>query len=470
MKFFSLSRKLLIMVVVTSGVFTTVTTVIQIALEYGSAKDEQASALEVFRSSALPSFQNLLWVFNQEALTDQLQKSLNSRDFVGIKVENDRHETQGEFRKDGIFQNRDKKIFELKNPTNEAETIGTVELEYTNDFIYTHVRWTALIILLSNSLKTLGVSVILLWLFRQHNVGRLKKISEHLGAQDWQRPSPYSSDAEIWPFINKPDEISQIVASLNDAVQIIEKNTDNSEARERNSSRLAELGILSSGIAHEINNPLAIILGSSAVLTKKMAKLNLNNPDVTALVASVEKSALRISGIISSLKYFARDGSADPMGEVSISELFTEIEPLCSAMLERKGVKFELQLADSSFHVNGRKAQVFQVLLNLINNSADAIDGLDEKWIRVSAVTAQNGGVGLTVTDSGRGIPEAVRDKMFLPFFTTKDVGKGTGLGLAIVYGIVRDHGGTIVVNGECANTEIIINLPKLPSLSEKRT
>jgi HAMP domain-containing protein len=253
MKELGLSRKLLVLVVTTSTVFTTITSCIQIAMEYGKAKDDQKSAMEVFGSVAVPSFQNLLWRFNDEALKTQLKESLNSRDFVHVRLENEKHETQGEFRKPGDFKFLAVQSFALKNPTNDSESIGSVTLEYTNDFIFKDLRLKALIILITNSLKTLGVSAMLLWLFRIHNVERLSRLATHLRSQNWQHPTEFPQKSGKWPFKNMSDEISQIEKALNIACEIIDQNNRETELREKNSARLVELGILSAGIAHEIN-------------------------------------------------------------------------------------------------------------------------------------------------------------------------------------------------------------------------
>lgn len=110
--------------------------------------------------------------------------------------------------------------------------------------------------------------------------------------------------------------------------------------------------------------------------------------------------------------------------------------------------------------VPGRYVQLCQVLLNLINNSHDAIEGREEKWIEVEVVALEND-VRIMVTDSGPGISAAVKDKIFDPFFTTKPVGKGTGMGLSISHGIIHNHDGELYVDSSCAHTRFVIRLPR---------
>jgi signal transduction histidine kinase len=100
------------------------------------------------------------------------------------------------------------------------------------------------------------------------------------------------------------------------------------------------------------------------------------------------------------------------------------------------------------------------VILNLLNNSVDAISELKEKWIEI--VVAETAScIEVKITDSGRGIPKEIQNKIFNPFFTTKVVGKGTGLGLSISKGIIEAHGGHFQINNECPNTQFVIQLPK---------
>ncbi len=449
------------LVLITSSVGTTITSLVQIAFEYGSAKGDQQSEVEVFASTAIPSMQNLIWNFNEEALKEQLHSAVTPEDFTGIVVINEKKIVQSQFKKDKVYKNTISKTFQLKNPTNNKENIGTVVLSYTNDFIIAKLKKKAIIILLSNLVKTFVISSLLLFLFRLHVVNRISALALFLKSQDWNHPQTNEKGKEFWPFRNVKDEFTDIEESLNSAVVLIKEKIALLELSTMSSARLAELGTLSAGIAHEINNPLAIISGYAKALEKNTNLQHLSNEQLIKYTVGISTSSTRISHIIKGLKQFARDGSDDPYEDFHVQNMVDEIKPLCEGMLEQLGVVLDFSLKDKDLMLNCRSVQISQVLLNMINNAADAIAHLEKKWINVSFFYDAEQALIISITDSGSGIPEEVRNRIFTPFFTTKEVGKGTGLGLAIVHGIVVQHGGTIKVNGDCPNTQFIIRFPK---------
>lgn len=122
-------------------------------------------------------------------------------------------------------------------------------------------------------------------------------------------------------------------------------------------------------------------------------------------------------------------------------------------------------IKQTDFFFNGRQAQIEQVLLNLLNNSFDAIQSTPDRWIHITA-RLENHRVLILVTDSGTGIPNDVQQKMLQPFFTTKEVGKGTGLGLSISKGIIEDHQGQLYYDPKNKNTCFVIDLPEIKKAS----
>lgn len=230
-----------------------------------------------------------------------------------------------------------------------------------------------------------------------------------------------------------------------------------------NSSRLASLGEMSAGIAHEINNPLTVIEGKATALLRQLK----NSPDFESSEKHIRKISdmvLRISKIVAGLRAFSRDGSHENPTEFKVIKFFSDISDLCHSNLSHKQVKIEFITEDPKTVLFAREVQLSQVLVNMINNSSDAIQHLDQKWIRVECLNRLDKIV-LAITDSGPGIPPEIQKKMLQPFFTTKEVGKGTGLGLSISIGIIEAHGGSLTYCQNSPNTRFEILLP--PHLNE---
>lgn len=225
------------------------------------------------------------------------------------------------------------------------------------------------------------------------------------------------------------------------------------------SSKMASLGVMASGVAHEINNPLAIILASSSRLKRLAERQDLDKEQVLQTSEQIKATTQRIAKIVQGLRSFAREGSHDPMEVLSPVKFLQDSLALCEERIKTLGIKLEVALPEMLPLVRCRSVQVSQVILNLLNNAVDAIEGSEDPWIKV-IVEFQDEWLRIRIRDSGKGIPKEVADKLMTPFFTTKAVGKGTGLGLSISFGILESQGGRLTLNRESPNTEFLIELP----------
>ncbi|HZI09527.1 MAG TPA: ATP-binding protein, partial [Myxococcus sp.] len=221
-----------------------------------------------------------------------------------------------------------------------------------------------------------------------------------------------------------------------------------SERRRDRSERLALVGQLAAGVAHEINNPLAFVSANLRHLEDLRSKGEACDPaELTDIYRETLEGLQRINQIVRDLKTFARDDSSD--GDISaITEVVAEALRLGRPRL-RVGVRVIEELPAELPLVRFGRGRFVQVVLNLLTNAVDAMSSLDfprGAEIRISA-REQDDAVVLQVEDTGPGIPEDVQSRMFEPFFTTKPAGVGTGLGLALCREYVERVGGTITAS-----------------------
>ncbi len=220
--------------------------------------------------------------------------------------------------------------------------------------------------------------------------------------------------------------------------------------------RLASIGGLAGGVAHEINNPTGVILTRAGFLLR-VAKEEKLSDDVVEDVVAIHRQAERIARITSSLLSFSRQKGASK-GPVAVDEVVTESLALVETVLKGTDVQVVKELAADLPAVYGDKGRLEQVLVNLLKNAVDAMPSGGRLTLRARRLGEK---VEIAVADTGVGMPPEVQAKIFEPFFTTKEVGKGTGLGLSIAYGIVADHGGDLSVESTPGKgTEFRMMLP----------
>ncbi len=224
------------------------------------------------------------------------------------------------------------------------------------------------------------------------------------------------------------------------------------------SARMATLGEMAGGIAHEVNNPLAIIHGRARQVLRSLERGLVDTEKLKADIGKIEMTADRIAKIIRGLRTFSRDSSGDPMSRESVKSMVLEVLDLARERFKNHEVDLQVNIHEE-VHVLCRSQQFGQVLLNLVNNAHDAVLSLTERWVRIE-VEKVGGVARISVVDSGSGIDAPVAMKMMNPFFTTKEVGKGTGLGLSISKGIAEDHGGRLVYDSTAPHTTFIFELP----------
>lgn len=258
----------------------------------------------------------------------------------------------------------------------------------------------------------------------------------------------------IAPVLNAEGKVHGYLIVVNDLTLAKIQEADLIER-----SRIISLGEMAGGIAHEINNPLAIINGRASLLLRDGRIDQMSHDDFKQEIEKFKSVSDRIAKIIKGLRSFARDGSGDSVETIQISNLVSDSLEFCEQQMKSKGIEIQL-VGNLDIEISCRATQITQVLLNLFNNSIYAVSEQSSKWIRVE-VFANANEVQILLTDSGSGISPEVLKKIMMPFYTTKPQGKGTGLGLSVSQGIVEAHGGELYYNRSCVNTQFVIKLPR---------
>ncbi len=289
---------------------------------------------------------------------------------------------------------------------------------------------------------------------------------------DYCEPRTMPNGKKIWAMISKvpvfaDDGTPLMIVGLAEDITHDKLQADLILSQKQmvlHSSKMATLGEMASGIAHEINNPLAVMMGMLSILKENFEEKNIDLTSAITMMEKIESKGHRISKIIQGLRFFAREGELDPFEQKSLHSIITESLELVNSKFKHHQI--DIQWNADHFHIDlmCRPVQISQVLVNLLSNSFDAIEKCSEKWVKLEVQT-ESGWINFRIKDSGRGIPEHLMQKIMLPFFTTKEIGKGTGLGLSISKGIMESHGGKLELDPSQPNTCFILKFPTLKAV-----
>ncbi|MBL7668994.1 MAG: GHKL domain-containing protein [Bdellovibrionaceae bacterium] len=231
--------------------------------------------------------------------------------------------------------------------------------------------------------------------------------------------------------------------------------------------RMATIGEISANIAHDLSNPLSVVLYYLGKFKTNWEKADFvfNPGEALPVLEKIKKSAVRMDKVITSVKMLARQADDSDFRIVSLKQVIDESLFFIDIKLRKSGVSLKVDLPVKDLHVRCNQTLISQVIVNLVSNSIDAIEKLDDRWLHITARELDQD-LEICLTDSGPGIPEELRKNLFHVSVTTKETGKGTGLGLMMVKQIVDRHSGTIAVE-DFKNTRFVIRLPKVDSLEK---
>jgi len=461
-----LSRKVLVLVIVTSVLVASLITILQSGVEYWKkTRDLRLEGENVVAAIQQP-LTEALQNFEYKAV-EKIAESLLLRDDITLIRVTDDH---------GVTIQREKwahsqEVFIKKaalvvEQGGTKKYLGSLQLRFSAQRLVSDLLSRMLIILLGNILATALVASILFFALRELLTRPVEQMVHYLKTMDLTRDD-YTS-LQLDRASQARDEVTQLVDCINQRDVLIREyyqiltqrlsaqteQIDQERARSEFAARLAEVGQMAASIAHEINNPLMIIGGNVELLMDKTEP----GPTYDVLQKTL-KASQRITTIVKNLRIFSREGSKDPFESLAVAKLLVTTQEFCAHRLKKGNARMEIACEDPDLKIRGREAQLQQILINLVNNSVDAMENLKEKWVRLEVVRSGPNAI-LKVMDAGAGIPKATAERLFQPFFTTKPIGKGTGLGLSISQKIVHEHGGRIFVDHSCEHTCFVVELP----------
>ena len=272
-------------------------------------------------------------------------------------------------------------------------------------------------------------------------------------------------------YITKPIEYEELAISVKRALDAQANENERKQLQQQvfQSAKLASVGTLAAGIAHELNNPLAVVVAYAEQLVDMLKNPEdaKNTEEMIAHLGMISKSSIRMQTIVKHMLTFSRKSESSDWRELNVNDGIKSSYLFLQRSFEKLGVTVAFSLADVLPPIWGDMGQLESVFTNLMGNSRDAFESLkDKREMRVSVASvlkqdAQGGSVVIVYEDNAGGMSAETTQKMFDPFFTTKDVGKGTGLGMSVTLGIVEAHKGTITVTSELGmGTQFTLTFP----------
>lgn len=479
--FRSIKTKLILALVVLSIVLTSLI----IFLNYSTEFHKDLSALDQkllqIKDTSVPSIVSVVWNLDIPYLIVQAESIVKIKDIVKIEVVDARGQMMVERFHDAAAINAEKDDLRVyKFPLqhynkryNMNEYLGTVIITATTKNIKANIYQRLRLLVLAEAIKTFLLCYLILLIIHHYFNKNLEQIirfttkfNSKLTENNYlhlERGHTYSDEIDILQ-----DSINRMIQQLNflnkekeKKISEQEKKIEMQQAVAISSAKMAALGEMAGGIAHEINNPLTIIHTNTKIM-EKMIEKGITDPALFLKSSqNIIKTVDRIGNIIKGLKNISRDISNEPKDRIAIKTILQDIISLCEEKFKHNDIQILCDMNNPLINtvINCFQVQLSQVFLNLFNNSFDAVVDLKEKWIKID-IQKNDQWLIIHFIDSGPGIPKSVRDKLFQPFFTTKEIGKGTGLGLSLIYGIIKNHEGEIFYNEHVANTCFTIKLP----------
>lgn len=261
-----------------------------------------------------------------------------------------------------------------------------------------------------------------------------------------------------------------ILLTLHDLTQIKQFQLDREKALKEmgHVSKLADIGRLAAGVAHELNNPLMIIQGFTENIELLLDTNKFEVDEIRAQISPILKSTQRMAKIISQMMRIVRDDDLKFVA-IDMNSLVQDVLQLATTQINYMDIELEIDV-NPQHTIRCDPNQVEQIIVNIVNNAIHALEEMNQKrCMRITSEQTRRD-VRLHIWNNGPQIPSQIQDQIMTPFFTTKEVGKGTGLGLSVSYGIMKAHGGDMQFHSDETGTEFTLKFPIVKEMSPTPT
>jgi signal transduction histidine kinase len=338
--------------------------------------------------------------------------------------------------------------------------LGAIEVRESMDELHGYVqeslRRSAMVVAAAVCSALLLMTLLgSLWINRP--VRRLREQAERIGTGDFSAPINVKGYDELGKLADTIDQMRGQLAAAKEADEESTRKRIEALEKLRHTERLATLGRLSAGMAHELGTPLNVISGRA----KLIGHDDLSPQEIVHSAKIIGEQAERMTHIMRQLLDYARRGEIRKQ-QVDVSELLTIVSEMLHPTAQKQQIKIDLNLPETPLQIKADPGQLQQVLLNLAMNGIQAMEKGGTLQIVLAPHPRDNTQLQIDIIDQGCGIAPQDLPHIFDPFFTTKEVGQGTGLGLSIAQGIVSEHGGKIEIDSTPGEgTTIRLSLPQ---------
>ncbi len=278
-----------------------------------------------------------------------------------------------------------------------------------------------------------------------------------LGTFAIYRPVPGIPDAEELAFVESVRSLSALAIEK----KLETDEMENARLRSLGSAKLSALGEMAAGIAHEVNNPLTVIVGKIDRILTHLSEGKLQEDRLREDLLTMEETSHRIARLVRAMRLLGRNNEKEEKIPFLIKGIIDEVLQIMSELFRSRDVQLQISLDSiSQATVLCRPSEIAQIFWNLLKNSFDSVADSAERWIQIGAEVDQNF-VRVRVRDGGNKIRPEIREKMMHPFFTTKKVGEGVGLGLSISKSIAENHGGDLYYEDNKPNNSFVFEIPR---------